>query len=161
MVSRRKRKPRSEEASKSEEKYDFDSCPTRLNHEGPYHRPDVIAAICETLGDFRQIGILLGRRRNAVRDFILANLDVKEVYDEVTEGTLDGIETMTRSMALGGDGPSCRFLLKTLGKDRGYVTRVEQTGRGGEPIETVVTADWSKLTKEQLRAVRSAILDEG
>jgi len=147
--------------SSSEPEYDFENCRTREERNGPYHKPDVIAAIHHTMGDFTEMGVLLGRRRRAVRDFILANLDVKDVYDDVNESLLDMVETTCRRMALAGDGPSVRFLLKTQAKDRGYVTRVESTGKDGEPIEAKLTADWSKLTKEQLRAVRSAISDEG
>lgn len=156
-MAKSKQKP---ESKRPAEEYDFAGCLTRMDRMGPYHKPDVIAAIHKTLGDFGQMAQLLGRKRQAVRDYVLGNLDVKDVLDEVNETVLDAVETTCRSMALAGDGPSVRFLLKTLGKDRGYVTRVENTGKGGEPLEAKLTFDWSKLSKDQLRAVRSAIVDE-
>ncbi len=44
------------------------------------------------------------------------------------------------------------LVLKTLGKERGYVERGEITGKGGEPI--IARPDFSKLSLEELRTLR-------
>ena len=139
-------------------KYDFERCVTKLNHNGPFVKEDVVAAIYATNGNFAQMAICLGRRRSSVRNFVLANLDVKDIYDEVHEVFLDTVEQSHASLALGGDGPSLRFILATLGKDRGYTTRIEQTGKDGSPLQHgPITLDVSKMTTEALRELKAAI----
>jgi len=116
-------------------KYDFINCPTRINHNGPYHPDDVIAAIRLSRGNFYEMSRLLGRRRNAIRDYVYANLMIKDVYDEVREGIIDQAEKTLQQIALEDRDPaSLRFLLSTLGKDRGYSHRVEATGEDGSPL---------------------------
>lgn len=139
------------------EEYDFANCRTRRNRNGPYYMPDVVAAILKTNGNFAQMSLLLGRRRQQVRDYVYANIETMDLIQEVRESILDEAEATLQRLALQGDGPSLRFLLQTLGKDRGYTTRVEQTGPGGGPVESRVTIDPSKLSTEELRALRNAI----
>ncbi len=141
-----------------EKEYGFERCMTKLNHNGPFVKEDVVAAIYATNGNFAQMAVCLGRRRSSVRNFILANLDVKDIYDEVHEVFLDTVEQSHASLALGGDGPSLRFILATLGKDRGYTTRIEQTGKDGSPLQHgPITLDVSKMTTEALRELKAAI----
>lgn len=118
--------------------YDFERCRTRLDHNGPYHLEDVIAALRETKGNFSLMSSLLARKRASVRDYVFTNLEAKDVYDEVREGLLDQAEQMHNTLAFSGDGPSLRFILQTLGKERGYTTRQEQTGANGAPLEAKV-----------------------
>ena len=147
------------ENSKALTAYDFTNCVTRLDHMGPYDKRDVIAAILATRGNFTEMGSLLGRRRNAVRDFVLANLDVKDVLDEIRECFLDEAEEKHNALAQAEDGPALRFILGTLGKDRGYTSRVEQTGRDGAAIQIqAITLDVSKLSIEQLHAIKDAAI---
>ena len=84
-----------------EKEYDFERCVTKLNHNGPFVKEDVVAAIYATNGNFAQMAICLGRRRSSVRNFVLANLDVKDIYDEVHEVFLDTVEQSHASLALG------------------------------------------------------------
>lgn len=147
------------EQEQSSTPYDFEHCPTRLDHYGPYHREDVLAAICVTRGNLTEMSALLGRRRSSVRDHVYANIDVKDVFDEVREQFLDEAEQAHNQLALAGDGPALRFILQTLGKERGYTTRVETTGKDGGAIEHI-TLDVGKLTTEELRAVKAAALLE-
>jgi len=139
----------------AKEEYDFENCDTRKNHYGPYVEADVVAALNATRANYAKMSVLLGRRRTSIRDFVLSHLDVKTIHDEIREKVLDDVETMHDDLALAGDGPSMRFILSTLGKERGYSTRIEQTGKNGGPQEH--TLDASKLSTEQLRAVREAL----
>ncbi len=116
----------------------FDVCSTRLDRYGPYHKDDVLAAIVFTQGNYSEMARLLGRKRTGVRDYVLGNPDVKEVFDDTREGLLDAVETSVFKSAIDGDGPSQRFILSTLGKDRGFTTRAEHTGKSGGPLRMIL-----------------------
>lgn len=118
----------------------------------------MIAAILETKGNLLEMSGLLLRRRSALRDYIFATIEVKDVYDEVHEALLDSAESMHNTLALSGDGPALRFILSTLGKERGYTTRIEQTGKDGGPVQMgILDLDVTKLTTEELRALKKAM----
>lgn len=120
--------------------YDFANCPTRLNHNGPYFLPDVIAALRATRANFLLCSSLLGRRRNSIRDFVFANIEAKDVYDEEREKVVDQVEDALFDVAVCERDPaSLRFLASTLGKDRGYTPKVEHTGSDGKPLAFEVT----------------------
>jgi hypothetical protein len=138
--------------------YDFKNCRTR-DKTGPYWWPDVVAAIRVTQGNLTKIATLLGRTRNSVKSTIWFNPVLKEIFDEVREGILDHVEENVFMSAVEGDGANQRFLLQTIGKNRGYATRVEQTGENGGPIRSEVTAkiDASKLSPEQRDALRELL----
>lgn len=121
------------------ENYDFDNCETRINASGPYHLPDVLAAIYVSRSNYAEMARLLGRNRSKVRDYVLRTSEAKLAFDDVREALLDDVESYTFTAAINGDGPSQRFLLQTLGKDRGYSTRQETTGAGGAPLRVINT----------------------
>lgn len=114
--------------------YDFQNCETRLDRFGPYNKHDVVAAILVSKGTFSQMAVLLGRNRSRVRDYVLARPDVKEIFDDIREGMLDQLEADTFHSAMAGDPTDRRFLLTTVGKNRGYSTRTEATGADNAPL---------------------------
>lgn len=106
------------------EGYDFENCKTRKNKNGPYNKIDVVAAIIRGRTLYAEIAVLLGRSRTKVRDFILGNPDIKEIYDDVREGLVDAVEGNIFDAAIvDKDLPTGRFILSTIGKDRGYTVR--------------------------------------
>lgn len=117
------------------EEYDFRNCETRLNKFGPYNRTDVLFAAVVTLGTLADMAELLGRRRGSLKEYISAHPEVREFIEDIREGAIDKIETEEIKSALAGDPTSRRFILTTLGKNRGFSTRTEQTGKDGGPID--------------------------
>lgn len=134
------------------EEYDFSVCQTRLDRYGPYDPVDVAAAILMTGGVFSQMASLLGRNRNRVRDYVLSRPEVKRVYDEVRESILDEVECSVIKSALNGDTANQRFILTTLGKDRGYTTRVENTGANGGPVQVIDPSVLEGMSTEEIRS---------
>ena len=128
--------------------YDFVNCATRLNHLGPLHKMDVMAAIMVTRGDFAAMADLLGRRRHAVKNFVYRNRDILLFWTDTREAVIDKIEQNAIDAALEDDRGMMKFFLQTLGKDRGYSQRSEHTGQGGGPIGVE-----SAPPREQLRNV--------
>jgi len=126
--------------------YDFKNCWTRTHRDQPYLKEDVIAAIMVTGSNYAAMSVLLGRNRNRVKDYVLSHSDVYEIFEGVNETYLDLIERSAKHQAILGDGPMQRFFLATQGKNRGYTTRTETTGKDGAPL----TADLSQYSEEQL-----------
>jgi hypothetical protein len=56
----------------------------------------------------------------------LENKEFKEAVDNVNESFIDLAESQLRSAIAAGNLNAVFFLLKTKGKDRGYVERIEQ-----------------------------------
>lgn len=128
--------------------FDFKTCWTRNNRDKPFERRDVLLAIIAARGSFIHMSMLLGRRRNSIKDYVYGNPDVLEFYKEHFEGLIDKIEYNHMQAAIDGDGSAQRFVLSTVGKDRGYTTRVEQTGKDGKDLNNPV--DLSKFSDEEL-----------
>lgn len=118
------------------EAYDFSECPTRLNPLGPYNRTDVAYAIVVARGDYSKIGGLLGRSRAGAYRFISEDEGLAELRKQVFEAVMDQVEQRGIDLALAGDGPMIRYYLSTQGKDRGYTTRQENTGKDGAPLDS-------------------------
>ena len=129
--------------------YDFENCQTRLDRNGPYHLQDVLVALFVSGGQITVAAAMLGRKSIKLRNYLLSNSDARDFRDEMTESVLDAVERSHNYAAITGDGAAQRFILSTLGKNRGYTTRVENTGKDGAPIQTE-NVDLTKLSDEQL-----------
>jgi hypothetical protein len=115
--------------------YDFENCPTRLNHEGPYILEDVLAAVAVTRGNFTAMAQLLGRNRTRLREFCLRTLAVKEAIDEANEVLIDAAEAVHHETALRiRDLPALRFILSTKGRNRGYHSTGPEEPSTQEPL---------------------------
>jgi len=136
------------------EQYDFEGCQTRADRFGPYNKHDVVAAILLSKGTFSQMAILLGRNRGRVRDYVLSRPDVKEIFDDIREGLIDQLEADTFTSAIAGDPTDRRFLLTTIGKNRGYSTRTEATGADNAPL---IPVNMDKLKEAPTADLKSVV----
>ena len=75
-----------------------------------------------------------GVTRQAVSRFVNQHPALKAVADECRETFVDNVESALYKEALGGNVTAQIFILKTLGKTRGYVERQEITGKDGGPL---------------------------
>lgn len=64
---------------------------------------------------------------------------IQEAIKMAREEMIDLAESKLRIAILNGEPWAIALTLKTIGKDRGYVERVEQTGKDGDAIETKTT----------------------
>lgn len=78
----------------------------------------------KVLGVSRQTVVRYGRRWKAVNDLL----------DQKKRELVDYGQMSLRTAVLNGDPWAVQFVLKTLGKDEGYVERQEVTGRDGTPL---------------------------
>lgn len=135
--------------------FDFDLCLTALNPTGPIIKSDVVRALVLSNGNLSVLAAAVGRSRSAGKRYIDAHPDVKEVYETLIERKLDKVEDCQFNAAISGDTAAGRFLLQTLGKDRGFVTRTEQTGKDGEALMPP-SYDYSKMSTEALLELKNA-----
>jgi hypothetical protein len=107
------------------EGYDFTRCYSRMNADGDPGELDTAVAIMVTGAVLSDMSKLLGRSRVTISSYIGKNPHLAELVDEVAETFLDEVEKLHKGAALQGDLGAQRFILTTLGKDRGYVTRTD------------------------------------
>lgn len=76
-----------------------------------------------------------GVSRETIVRFIKNNPELKAVRDEEDEILLDVAESSVIDAIENADMKTTRWFLERKGKERGYVTRQEQTGKNGEPLQ--------------------------
>jgi hypothetical protein len=94
----------------------------------PEDRPsdeDLAAAIDLHAGSVSRIAEALGHSRSNVRYWINRSKALREQLVEARESALDDAETALNKAAKDGQAWAVCFLLKTLGKGRGYVEKAD------------------------------------
>lgn len=105
------------------ENYDFSKALTRVDFGATLSQLDTAVAIMRTGGVMKDMVMLLGRSRAVISTYVANDPHLTELVEEVAEGFLDEVEKLQKTAALQGDLAAQRFILTTLGKGRGYVTR--------------------------------------
>lgn len=100
----------------------------------------VIEVLEKMRGNKKRAAIELGINRMTLHRYIEKSPTVKAAYLDIKEGAIDDAELMLESRMQQSD-TLLIFYLKTQGKGRGYVERVEQTGKDGEAVEYAVRWD--------------------
>lgn len=139
--------------------YDFVNCWTANNPGEHFSKQDVVAAIVHTGGNYAHMGRILKRSRGSVYSYIMANPDVSNIFNEIRESALDQIESGIIRSALDGNKEDSKFVMRTIGKDRGYTTRVEQTGKDGADLNAV-RPNLSALPSDVIAALKGALLQQ-
>lgn len=138
------------------EEYDFETCLTRTNRDIPIVEHDIVAAMIKHRGNYAQIAAELGRSRNVVFNHIGRNDQLRALRDDIRQALLDMVEDGVFQSAMMGDGAQQRFLLTTLAKDRGFVTREERSGPDGGPLHLKSNIDVKQLDDETLLKLMNA-----
>lgn len=117
------------------ENYPFLTCETVLT---PNINPnDVRAALVVSDGNLAAAAAILGIGRPRLKSYIDRTPDLAQFLHVMRESILDAVENNLYRQALAGDAGQIRFLLSTVGKDRGYTTKTESdtTVRGDASLE--------------------------
>lgn len=85
----------------------------------------LIELINKSGGIILPIATALHVSRRAVYDWIHADKELSNAMDDARESTIDIVESKYFKSAINGDTRAQEFLLKTLGKNRGYVEKQE------------------------------------
>jgi hypothetical protein len=102
------------------------------------NRANVTKALLEQRGILGKAAESLDVTRQNLRAFLLKHPDLEEVRQEASEQLLDVAEAQITNAIEQGDLKTVRWYMERRGKDRGYSTRVETTGKDGGPIEQQV-----------------------
>ena len=113
----------------------------------------IASEIIEQCGNVSAIARELKMRRGAVQERINVSVDLTLVLGENRESVIDDSETNMFRAVKAGDLPASKFILSTIGKNRGYGTRTELTGLDGAPIAATVT--YRRVKAPNLEAVSS------
>jgi hypothetical protein len=146
-------------ARDAEQPYDFSACKTKIMVGGLVDE-EAVNALVAADGNIARAASLLGIRRMKLRDWIDRMPEVQMCMSDLRNARLDDVEDMQFHSALTGDTAAGRFLLQTVGKERGYVTRTEQTGKDGAPL-LPPSVDFSKLSTEALLELKGAVINTG
>ena len=101
-----------------------------------YHPRYTVEEIAEALRKNNGMVSLAARSLHITRDSIYKRMRdhpiLKEVLKDARESMIDLAESALRLAILNGEPWAVALALKTIGKGRGYVERIEQTGLDGK-----------------------------
>jgi hypothetical protein len=98
-----------------------------------YTKEQVIAAIRDARGIKATAAHNLGCTRQTIDNYIARDPAIAAAYREARDTLLDHAESQLIAKVDQGEWPAIRFILVTLGKDRGYSERTEfQTFTAGD-----------------------------
>lgn len=120
----------------------------------------VAAALLEARGVKAAAARLLGCNRNTVERYINAYPTVKEACEIARAELIDLAESKLVEQLEAGEWPAIKYTLSTLGKDRGYVERVESTTQATVTGEMTYTGRLEGFTDDELRALLEQFGDE-
>lgn len=96
---------------------------------------DIYNAIVDEHGNLGAVAETLGVSRSALKTRVDASPLLTTLMNDYRESIVDTAEQNVFLDVKKGDPQACRFVLGTLGKERGYSTKVETNNA---PIEVVV-----------------------
>lgn len=106
----------------------------------------VIVAIQKSNGLITHAARKLKVTRQTVKNYVDKYPEVKAALDEMRDVLIDEAESALVSAVKRKEAWAISLVLKTIGKERGYVERQEVTGKDGAPIPVaIVKMDVSDL----------------
>ena len=97
-----------------------------------YTQADMIAALIQNKGLQAYAADQLHCSRRTVYRYIKRYPAVQEAYEDALQASLDVAQKKLMDLVEHGDWRAIRFVLSTLGKDRGFTTRQEIVAAGDD-----------------------------
>ena len=94
----------------------------------------VLPLIDEFKGNISAIARHLGKSRSQTKDYIDRKPELLTALRDWRESIIDHAEENIFDEVLKGDSASSKMVVATLGKDRGWVPRNENTGKDGKDL---------------------------
>ena len=115
-----------------------------------YTEEQLLEAIKDTGGIMSRIADKLGCSWHSAEKHVNKNEVAKQAYKDERQGLIDDSENVIRNAVKGGDVQSAKFVLMTLGKNRGYTERqeVEHSGDMSITINRHPVKSETKLTDD-------------
>lgn len=105
----------------------------------------VIEALRAQAGLIAPAAAMLQVHRQRLHEWIADDAELRAARDVIREEILDLAEGKLLQAVKEGSERSIHFLLKTIGKNRGFSERTEVVGGGGGTINVMISADDAKL----------------
>lgn len=99
---------------------------------------DFYEAITSCRGNITSIASLMGMTRSRVKMYIESKPLLVERLAEVRNEVVDAAEENVFNAAVAGDLSMCKFVLTTIGKERGYTSGTMHLGKDGSATEAPV-----------------------
>lgn len=115
----------------------------------------VAAEIVKLGGNLTAVAKVFGVARQSLKDFIDKNEHLIAIYNDSREGMLDNAESALYRAVLAGEAWAVCFFLKTQGKVRGYVEKIQTESQVTQTPSMDV--DLSKLSREELKTYRDLL----
>lgn len=90
-----------------------------------YTDADIATWLLEHKGNISAVARQLNTRRKYIADRVERRPELKELLEEIRQTVIDKAEQNVFVSVESGDLGESRYVLGTIGKDRGYVARVE------------------------------------
>lgn len=116
---------------------------------------EFLEAYDRSLGNVSTACRAVGITRRTFYNWKNGNEVFRQSIEELDAYNLDFAETMLMKHIREGDTTSLIFYLKTKGRERGYVERVEATGANGSPLVPAPVVLTDEQAAELLRKLES------
>lgn len=124
-----------------------------MTNKNQYTANQVADALTKARGLISAAAEDLGCTPQTVRNYIEKYVTVQQALQDARERTVDRAELKMMVAIENGEPWAVALVLKTLGKGRGYVERVETTGKDGGPVAieriTIVEPNGSSSDKTE------------
>ena len=121
-----------------------------------YTNEEVIAALLKA-GTKLGASVIVGCNRATIDAYCDKHPEIEKAVLEAKEILVDIAETGLMKRVKEGHAPSIFFVCRTLGKDRGYSTRVEAVGKDGAPIESEIVI---KSNNNKIHDIISSLMSQ-
>lgn len=119
------------------EMYELSTSPTALDNEGMIYEFDVAVGLIQQNGHIGEVAKALRRSRRSISSYLERRPMLRHLQEDLKLAVIDTAEEKARALVEAGDGSMVKFILSTLGKKRGYVSRQENTGPDGEALNVL------------------------
>ena len=120
----------------------------------------VASALYTSGGIISKAQRILGVSRSALTSFMDKNPSLKNIIKETKQKTIELCEEKVLDRIKAGDMPTVKFYLTTQGKEQGWTTRQEVTGKDGEDLMKPTEDDMESIIAK-LVAVKKTVEDKG
>jgi hypothetical protein len=120
----------------------------------------IITAIRDSRGLIAVAARKLGVSRRTIYNRMEKSEEIREALDEARDFVLDVGQAKLYQAVEAGESWAVQYLLNTLGKERGFTTRAEVTGKGGGPIQVQDMTDEELVKRAQQAANRISALSK-
>lgn len=101
---------------------------------------EVIAQLKKSIGNVSHAARALGMSRAKLAERIARHPELREIVNDARQTMVDDAENALHASVINKEGWAVTFVLKTLGRDRGYVEKqeVEHSGEIAMPVLNVI-----------------------